>query len=295
MILVDEKPLKPVLRARRYLEENNLRDKGVMIIRPAGDDTSVKDFVKLRKLLGNPPFMKLSQIEPAVVVRAFSSGPRAQVVRAYKSGTFDPPRRNYKFVDTLPASGYYMRMDNFSVVGGQATIEQLRASGLKPEDIFWFNKSDFEIIKDNPKWKPALVKYEATLAEYAKTHKNMGLASAIRHVLNEIYSYNGNKAGYWFQVAGMIEVKSGPLYQLQKLYNLVSAEQSNGPDVAMRKLLNVDMTKELSMVRTLCSAAVDKYPELWTLLTHGNSGPSASLVSEAWEQWAQCFVGVCVS
>ena len=281
VILIDDKPTKPVLRMRNYLESNDLNKQGVMIIRPhTGVEISKMQWGRLLVALGRPPFKLLSEIEPAVVTRNGVVTPVRKIVRGYKSNaSFKCPTIGNDYVDGVPDSGYYMVMNGFKLLDGQANQRQLVASGMDNNNLFWFNAKDFEGIKDNPKWRPAIDLYNEKLVTYKASHKNMALAEAFAVLAADQHSYTGDKSYRWVDLVGMLGddlPKQGPLYQLNKLYSSIVSELTN-VDRTMRQLLEVDCKAQLHTIRTLVDQAKAKYPEVSQLLHFRNIGPNPEL------------------
>lgn len=286
MVLIDDGAAKPVLRMRNYLENNNIKTQGVMIIRPmvGSDPISKVEIAKLLIALGRPPYTLLSTIEPAVVVRVTSATPARKSIRYYKSRDFNFPSRTSTKGDTLPGqSGYYMLMHNFRAPDGivQASAEQLRASGLDPADVYWFNAGDFDGIKDDPLWKPALIAYQLKEATYRSTHRNLGLAEAFWKLSKNLHTFNSNRSGVLLRtldLAGFNVPKQGPLYQLNKLYLSVKGQLTH-QDKSMRDLLKVDSEKEILMLDALVKDIHDKYPDLWLMVSDFSIGSNSKFVS----------------
>jgi hypothetical protein len=269
VILIDDKPNKPVLRTRRYLEENDISRQGVAILRVRPEATMSKmEWGRLLVKLGRPPVIKLSEIEPAVVTN-ISYGTRVEKIRAYKSADFSSPRPKAKFIDTVPATGgYYMIMDRFTTVDGQANMQQLRASGLQPDDILWFNKGDFDKVKSNPKLKPAIDKFNETMEKYKQTYRNLGLASAFASVAKDRYGTRSERNMLWIDLIGLPGFnipKRGPLFQLMKAYALIQ-DQLTDAHASMRSQLNVTCVDEAQQIAALFSAARTTHPDLWKLV-----------------------------
>jgi hypothetical protein len=272
VVLIDDGPKRPILRARRFLEENDIADKGVMFLRPqTGQDVSSMEIKRLLVALGRPPVQLLSEIEPAVVVAGPRGPSRAEKVRAYRAEyNFGKPHVNSKYVDTLPATGgYYMMMESFSIPSTpvQATTEQLQASGLTNDQVYWFNKGDFEKIKGNPLWKPALDKFNERLTSYKADHPNMALAQAVNQFQSQYYSYGDPKWNLLLKMALMLgdDCPTGPLKVLRDAHKKVAVELTPA-DAAMRKLITIDSASELVNLESQARLAGSIYPELWMLI-----------------------------
>jgi len=281
-ILIDDGANKPIMRMRRFFDENDIGAKGVMILRPQNKvEVSKTEWLRLIAFLGRPNVKLLSEFEPMEAAK-YQGVKRAEKVRAYKSSTYNPPSRKSTFVDTVPATGgYYMTMNTFHVDAGQASMDELRASGLKVDEIFWFNQSDFKVIKDNPLWKPAKVAYEAAVIKYKADHPNMCLAQAMYRFKNGANGYTEDYGWRFVELMGMLgdaAPKRGAMYQLYKLYDTVSGE-FNYNDVAMRNLLKLDSTKEGNQIRELFAKAKADYPELWVLIGRRQGSPDVDLLS----------------
>ncbi len=277
MVLIDDAPNRPVLRMRRYLQENDIAKKGVLIIRTLnGIKFSKTDWARLLVKLGRPTFTWLSDIEPASTVRAPSQA-RVKRILAYH----DPKRHirprsaSSPKVTALPATGgYYVKMNSFQIEAGQISEYELLASGLKPEQVFYFNKQDFidAGIEDDPKWKPARDAYEAKMKTYKQNHRNMALASAFKDMLQTRSRYNASsieKAGYVVDVLKMNGIKvptRGPIYQLNKMYNLIE-DQLGVEDTNMRALIEHKYDKEAAALHAVLIKIEEDYPELVTVIS----------------------------
>lgn len=274
MVLLDDAPNRPILRMRNYLENNNIGAKGVLIIRTLpGVTYSKMDWARLMVKMGRPPVKFLSEIEPATVVRGPTVA-RVKRILAYTTtnGLTSPRSGSAAKTDTLPATGgYYIKMTAFKVDEGQITQEKLVASGIKPGELFYFNKQDFidADIENDPLWKPAIVAYDTKVATYKSLHRNMAMASAFTEIkrLRTSYQAGDYKLGYLFQLfdKGIQLPQRGPLYQLSKLYDLVK-DELNYEDQTMRTLLEVKFEREVQLLLKLLSETAEKYPELWTVI-----------------------------
>lgn len=266
-ILIDDAPDRPILRMRRYLEDVVTdTNQGVMIIRKKPDTDEWKndlDWKTLIKMLGNPPVVWLSKIEPAVVNRNGTSIRRPEKIRGYSR-----PHRNADFVDTLPAGGgYYVEMESFHVSGIEKI--QLNALDTKGKPILYFNKGDVDAVKKNPEWIPAIDRFKEQVAEYKQTHKNLPLVQAFADFGRGVFGSNfGARLVEVLKINGFACPKRGPLYRLNTLYQVV-ASQLNDKDAAMRKILQIEAGPKTQQLAGIVAEVKLAYPEL-ALLLAGN-------------------------
>lgn len=273
VVLLDDAPNRPVLRMRNYLQNNDISRRGVLIIRTLpGVEFSKMDWGRLLVKLGRPPVKWLSQIDPLTVARA-PSMPRVKRILAYPAAkNLSGPRSGSSAsVNVLPATGgYYIKMTGFSIDSGQITNDQLIASGIKPDQLFYFNKQDFidSGIEDDPNWKPAIEAYEARVKTYKQEYRNLALASAFHKLRQDRAAYNSRyKSAYIFELFDKIQMPPrGPLYQLTKLYELVK-DQMTHEHMTMRTLLDVKYDDKFNLLTGLLAAAELQYPEAFHLVT----------------------------
>jgi len=279
-LLIMDTTVKPVLRARRYLEDVARSDEGVMIVkmRPQYmlDDQLVDndlDWDTFIKDLGSPQVVRLSTIEPAVVTRGPSST-RVEKIRGYKG-----PRVNAEFVDTLPATGgFYVEMEQFTVKDISQQEIQALDTGDKP--LLYFNKGDFEKVKGKPEWISAKAEIDNQKEKYLLTHKNASLVEAFKNMVQPSGYSNGSRLGQrlteLMRMTGFVCPKRGALARFSALYNTVKPSLTD-KDNAMRRLCEVDGSKQSATVRAAIDSVKADYPELALLLNTNYA--SSSLVS----------------
>jgi hypothetical protein len=273
-IIIDDGPNKPMLRIRRFLEGVDSKD-GVMFVRKRPDrvamgaepafinDLKWDDFIKE---LGNPPFVYLSTIEPAVVTRGQGSA-RLEKIRGYEA-----PRVNAKFIDTLPVTGgYYIEMENFTIKG--ITSEEIKALDKGDKPLYYFNKGDFEKIKNKPEWISAKSKVDEQLKTYAREHKYARLAEAISQIARSS-AFSSISRGLGPRLIDLLGQekfacpKRGPLAQFNTLYQAAKPDLTD-KDKATRSLLKINPEKQKAALEALIEAIKIKYPELDLMLkTH---------------------------
>lgn len=276
-ILIDDAENKPILRMRNFLENSCSLDDGVMIVRKrpdydpgtyGSDCLGFKndlDWAKFIEALGSPPVTYLSKVEPAVVTRSGNAIKRLEKVRGYKAA-----RRTAEFVDTLPAGGgYFIEMDNFAVKGIGA--EEIKALDTEGKPLLYFNKGDFDSVKNHPDWKSAKSKVDEQLKTYKKTHKNAALALAFANVKSpQPWSRGGvnTRLIELLDLNGFVCPKRGPMAKLNTLYALAKSDLTD-KDRAMRALCGITCEKQTQMLNLVIEQIKAQYPELVILLRDG--------------------------
>lgn len=257
-ILICDTGDRPILRIRKFIEENP--DVNFIALRDNSEDKSL-DMKKILDSIGSPPedmVDYVSNYDPIKVIRMAGTTQS----RPFKCYVDRRPYRGSGSRDALPevTTGIYVEMDNFNIIDNES--ERLMANLLEYDRMVYLNQTDLKAsdIKNKKEWLSVSEAAKKVLDDYKSKNKRLAWAAAWDSVCRSNCIHH--RLSRWIGLDKF--PKSGPLYQLSKLY-LEFKDVRSASDYEVRKMLGVKYEDQLKKINKLCEDAESKYPLIFEL------------------------------